>query len=141
MGVIMILLTYDLVVTMIQKSHDLGGYGMTPNVFTETSNKVVVTFRFLGLVGFLSLEEQNLWIPNQVVHDPETWTTPHLFHLKREYEVLVNNHGCLQDPPPRFSYYRLSNFFTRSMYTFRRYLNLGILDRFIHLLNTLCLDR
>jgi hypothetical protein len=61
---------------------------------------------FLGLVGSLSLEEQKLWIPNQVVHDPDTWTAPHLLHLKREYEVLVNKHGCLvremytvQDPP------------------------------------------
>jgi hypothetical protein len=63
--------------------------------------------RFLGLVGSLSLEEQKLWLPNQVVHDPDTRTAPHLLHLKRKYEVLVNNRGCLvqemytvQDHPP-----------------------------------------
>jgi len=79
---------------------------MTPNVITQTSTKVAMASRFLGLVGSLSLEEQRLWFPNQVVHDPDTWTAPHLLHLKREYGVLVNKHGCLvqemytvQDPP------------------------------------------
>jgi hypothetical protein len=51
--------------------------------------------RFLALVGSLSLEEQKLWFPNQVVHDPDTWTAAHLLHLKSEYEVLVNKHGCI----------------------------------------------
>ena len=35
----------------------------------------------------------------------------------------------------------LSNAFTRPMYAFRSYLNLGILDRFCHHLNAPCLDR
>jgi hypothetical protein len=62
--------------------------------------------RFLGLVVSLPPDEQNLWLPNQVVHDPDTWTTRHLFQLKREYDILVNEHGCfvqemytVQDPP------------------------------------------
>ena len=73
---------------------------MTPNVITQTSTKVAMASRFLGLVGSLSLEEQRLWFPNQVVHDPDTWTAPHLLHLKREYQVLVrmsrggNVHGA-----------------------------------------------
>jgi hypothetical protein len=50
-----------------------------------------MTTRFLGLVGSLSLEEQKFWLPNQLVHDPDSWTAPHLLHLKR---VLVNHHGC-----------------------------------------------
>ena len=37
---------------------------------------------------------ENLCLPNQVVHDPDTWTTPHLLQLKREYEVLVDKYGC-----------------------------------------------
>jgi len=63
--------------------------------------------RFLGLVGSLPLEEQQLWLPNQLAHDPDSWTVPHLLHLKMEYEVLVNNYGCkvqemytVQDHPP-----------------------------------------
>jgi hypothetical protein len=87
---------------------------MTPNVITQTSTKVAMASRFLGLVGSLSLEEQRLWFPNQVVHDPDTWTAPHLLHLKREYEVFVNKCGFLvqemytvedppdQDPSPDF---------------------------------------
>ena len=51
--------------------------------------------RFLTLVGFLSLEEQKLWFPNQVVHDPDTWTAHHLLHLKSEYDVLVSSHGWI----------------------------------------------
>jgi len=47
--------------------------------------------RFLQLVGSLSLEEQKLWFPNQVVYDPDSWTATHLLHLKSEYDVLVNN--------------------------------------------------
>jgi hypothetical protein len=54
-----------------------------------------MTSRFLVLVGSLSLKEQKLWFPNQVVHDPDTWTSPNLLHLKREYDVLVNKHGCI----------------------------------------------
>ncbi len=49
--------------------------------------------RFLGLVGSLTPDEQNLWILNQVVHDPDTWTTPHLLQLEREYDILVDKHG------------------------------------------------
>jgi hypothetical protein len=63
---------YDLVVTVIQKPHVLGDFGMTPNVITQTSVKVILTSRFLGFVGSLSLEKQKLWFPNQVVHDPDT---------------------------------------------------------------------
>jgi hypothetical protein len=48
---------------------------------------------FQGLVGSLSLQEQQLWLPNQQVHDPDSWTTPHLLKLKMEYEVLVNKDG------------------------------------------------
>ena len=42
---------HDLVVTIIQKSHTLGGFGLTPNVIVQTSVKVTMTSRFLGLVG------------------------------------------------------------------------------------------
>ena len=37
--------------------------------------------------------------------DPDTWTVPHLLHLKREYVSLVDNYGCVvetftvQEPP------------------------------------------
>ena len=133
--------SYDLVVTMIQKTHDLGGYDMTPNTITQTSVKVAMTSRFLGLVGSLPPDEQNeqnLWIPNQVVHDPDTWTTS-------DVDVPWKRSRCktLLIPPLIFSYYRrnrLSTVFTRSLYEFRRYLNLGILDRFCRRLNTPCTD-
>ena len=104
---------------------------------------------FLFLVGSLPPEEQNLWFPNQVVHDPDTWTTPHLLQLQREYDILVDKYGCsvqkmftVQDPtapPTDILHSLLSNSFTRSMYAFRSYLNLGILDRFCHHFNTPCL--
>ncbi len=50
---------YDLTVTVIQKPHTFGGFGLTPNVIEQTSAKVAMVIRFLGLVGSLSLEEQN----------------------------------------------------------------------------------
>jgi hypothetical protein len=97
---------YDLAVTMLQKPHALGGCGMTPNVIAQTSAKVAMASRFLGLVGSLPPDEQNLYLPNRVVHDPDTWTAPHRLQLRREYDILVNNHGYLvqemytvQDPP------------------------------------------
>ncbi len=70
---------HDLVVTVIQNPHTLGGFGLTS--------------RFLGLVGSLTLEEQQLWFPNQQDHDPDSWTVPHLLQLKMEYEVLINKYG------------------------------------------------
>jgi hypothetical protein len=82
---------------------------MTPNVITLTSAKVAMTSRFLGLVGSLPLEEQQLWLPNQQAHDPDSWTVPHWLQLKMEYEVLINKYECkvqemytVQDhsPPP-----------------------------------------
>ena len=36
---------YDLTVTMLQKSHVLGGLGFTPNVLAQISDKVVMTSR------------------------------------------------------------------------------------------------
>ena len=51
---------HDLVVTIIQKTHTLGGFGLTPNVITQTSAKVAMGSRFLGLVGSLPLDEQQL---------------------------------------------------------------------------------
>jgi hypothetical protein len=64
-----------------------------------------MTSRFQTLIGSLSLEEQKPWVPNQVVRDPDTWTTSHLLHLKSQYDVLVNQHGyiiqemyTMQDP-------------------------------------------
>ena len=68
---------YDLAVTMLQKPHDLGGFGLTPNVLARISAKVAMASRFLQLVGSLPLEEQKLWLPNQLVHDPDSWTAPH----------------------------------------------------------------
>jgi hypothetical protein len=63
--------------------------------------------RFLGLVGSLPLEEQKLWLPNQLAHDPDSWTSPHLLSLKMDDPVLVNEYGCkvqemytVQDHPP-----------------------------------------
>ncbi len=51
---------YDLAVTMLQMPHALGGFGLTPNVIVQTSAKVVMTARFLGLVGSLPSDEQQL---------------------------------------------------------------------------------
>ena len=73
--------------------HTDGGFGLTPNVIAQTSAKVAMTSRFLGLVGSLPLDEQHLWLPNQLVNDPGTWTAPHLLQLKREYVSLVDNYG------------------------------------------------
>ena len=79
---------YDLVVTRFQMSHTDGGFDLTLNTIAQTSVKVVMVTRFLGFVGSLSPDEQNLWFPYQVFHDPDTWTVPHLLQLKREYEIL-----------------------------------------------------
>ncbi len=98
---------HDLAVTVLQKPHALGGFGLTPNVIAQTSAKVAMASRFLGLVGSLPLEEQQLWLPNQQAHDPDSWTARHLLQLKMEYEVLINKYGCkvqemytVQDHPP-----------------------------------------
>ena len=40
---------YDLEVTVFQKTHVLGGFGLTPNVIAQTSAKVDMTSRFLGI--------------------------------------------------------------------------------------------
>jgi hypothetical protein len=66
-----------------------------------------MTSRFLKLVGSLPLEEQKLWLSNQLAHDPDSWTTPHFLNLKTGYDILVNKHNCkvqeiytVQDHPP-----------------------------------------
>jgi hypothetical protein len=99
---------YDLAVTILQKPNALGGFGLTPNVIAQISAKVAMASRFLQLVGSLPLEEQKLWLPNQLAHDPDSWTALHLINLKTGYEVLFNKHDCkvqemytMQDHPPR----------------------------------------
>jgi hypothetical protein len=47
----------DLVITILQIPHSMGGYGMTPNVITQISSKVTMSTRFLGFVGSLSSSE------------------------------------------------------------------------------------
>jgi hypothetical protein len=98
---------HDLVVTIIQKTHTLGGFGLTPNVISQTSVRVAMSSRFLVLVESLPLDEQQLRISNQQAHDPDSWTVPHLLQLKMEYDVLVNKYRCKvqdmyteQDQPP-----------------------------------------
>jgi hypothetical protein len=44
---------HDLTLTVIQKSHTLGSFGLTPNVINQTSVKVAMTSQFLGLVRSL----------------------------------------------------------------------------------------
>ena len=51
---------YDLVVTRLRMSHTDGGFGLTPNVIVQTSAKVVMSSRFLGLLGSLPLDEEHL---------------------------------------------------------------------------------
>jgi hypothetical protein len=92
---------------MLQKPHALGGFGLTPNVLAQISAKVAMASRFLKLVGSLPLEEQKLWLPNQLAHDPDSGTTPHFLNLKTGYDILVNKHDCkvqemytVQDHPP-----------------------------------------
>ena len=85
---------YDLTVTRLQMPDDLGVFGWTPNVLEQISAKVVMTSRFLQLVGSLPPEEQKLWLPNQTAHDPDSWHAPHLLNLKTGYDILVNNHDC-----------------------------------------------
>jgi hypothetical protein len=63
---------FDLAVTMIQKPHVLGGFGFTTNVLSQISGKVAMASRFLQLVGSLPPEEQKLWLPNQLAHDPDS---------------------------------------------------------------------
>jgi hypothetical protein len=51
---------HDLPVTILQKPHDLGGFGLTPNVIVQTSVKVDMTSRFLVFVGSLPLKKQQI---------------------------------------------------------------------------------
>jgi hypothetical protein len=140
---------HDLAVTILQKPHALGVFGLTPNVIAQTSAKVAMASRFLGLVGSLPLEEQQLWLPNQQAHDPDSWTALHLLKLKMEYEVLIKKYGCkVQEmyktillPLLSFSYYRLSIASTRFMFEIRSYLNRGIFDSLCHRRNALFLIR
>ena len=85
---------YDMAVTMLQMPHALGGFGLTPNVLAQSTAKVAMASRFLGLVGSLPPDEQQLWLPNQLAHDPQSWFAPHLLQLKSEYGVLLNKHNC-----------------------------------------------
>jgi hypothetical protein len=98
---------FDLVVTMLQKSHALGGFGLTPNVLSQISGKVCMTSRFLQMVGSLPPEEQKFCLPNQLSHDSDSCHAPYLLNLKKGYDVLVNKHDCkvqemytVQDHPP-----------------------------------------
>jgi hypothetical protein len=84
----------DLGITILQMSHSMGGYGMTPNVIVQISSKVSMVSRFLDFVGSLSSSEQQLWFPNQNVQDPDTWTLPHLIQLLHEYKKFVEDFNC-----------------------------------------------
>jgi hypothetical protein len=73
----------------------MGGYGTTPDVIARISTKVVMTYRFLGLVCTFPPPEQCFWFPNKNVQDPHTWTLSHLIQLKSEDEKIVNQYSCV----------------------------------------------
>jgi hypothetical protein len=85
---------YDLTVTRLQIPHAREGFGLTPNTLPQSTAKVAMASRFVGLVGSLPPEEQQMWLPNQLAHEPQTWVAPHLLQLKSEYAVLLNKHNC-----------------------------------------------
>ena len=64
-------LDYDLAVTRLQMPHARGGFGLTPNTLPQSSAKVAMASRFVGLVGSLPPEEQQIWFPNQLANDPQ----------------------------------------------------------------------
>jgi hypothetical protein len=72
----------------------MGGFGFTPNVLAQSTAKVAMALRFVGLVGSLPPDEQQIWFPNHLVDDPQTWVAPHLLQLKSEYVILLNKHNC-----------------------------------------------
>ncbi len=76
---------YDLAATRFQMPHARGGFGLTPNTLPQHTTKVAMASRFVGLVGSLPPEEQQIWFPNQLANDPQTWVAPHLLQLKSEY--------------------------------------------------------
>ncbi len=51
-----------------------------------------------GLVGSLPLEEQQLWFPNQQVHDPDSWTVPGLGCENRPVNMPVSMETGLERP-------------------------------------------
>jgi len=102
---------YDMAVTMLQMPHALVGFGLTPNVLAQTSANGTMVSRVLGLVGSLPPDEQQLWLPNQLAHDPQSWCKTILLLLLR------------------LSYYLLFRVFARFMYEIRSYLSRGMLDR------------
>ena len=85
---------YDLAATRLQMPHARGGFGLTPNILPQCTGKVAMASRFVGLVGSLPPEEQQIWFPNELENDPQTWVAPHLLQLKSEYAVLLNKHNC-----------------------------------------------
>ena len=136
---------------MIQMTHVIGGYGMTPNAIAQISAKVVMASHFLGLVDSMTPSEQTLWFPHQNVQDPNTWTLSHWLQLQHEYIKLENTYNCVvqesyvvQDPPPPLrilSFSHPSLAFIRLMYAFRSFLSRENLDRSCHLLSGLYLVR
>ena len=52
---------YDMGVTRLQMQHAMGGFGLTPNVLTQSSAKVAMASRFVGFVGSLPPDEQQIW--------------------------------------------------------------------------------
>jgi hypothetical protein len=85
---------YDLADTRLQMPDARGGFGLTPNTLPQHTSKIAMASRFVGLVGSLPPEEQQIWFPNELENDPQTWVAPHLLQLKSEYAVLLNKHNC-----------------------------------------------
>jgi hypothetical protein len=44
----------------------MGGFGLTPNVLAQSTAKVAMAARFVGLVGSLPPDEQQIWLQTQL---------------------------------------------------------------------------
>ena len=81
---------------ILQIPHHLGGLGITPGKPAGIAAFYSATARFVQWLG--TLPNKEMWVRNQDIHDPSTWTAPDLCSLCDLHATLIREYHCVEGP-------------------------------------------
>ncbi len=81
--------------------HAEGGFGVTFTDVTKNAVFYTTTSRFVACLVAFSQERQSLWLPNDDLKDPSTWSSPPLVLLRDIHDGLLAKYDCKDTAPPQ----------------------------------------
>ena len=85
---------------VLHLSHPEGGFGVTFNDVTKDDVFNTTTSRFVAWFGAFSQERQALWLPEDDLQDPSSWSSSPLLLLRDIHSNLLAEYDCKEGSAP-----------------------------------------